>query len=236
MHTKRLTVSTLRARNDQRTDAQRTTRDARSRVTDAVDFPSVRRARGPPALPCVSEGHALLVGVSLGEIVALEVARRHPDRVVGLVLSGASTNYRRPWMRLLGIINWLLRAKVYPERWLTGMRVQTLRRMFATELAEQQIRAGFYFRGAAPAFRQIGRIGYLGDLAAYVGPTLILNGEKDAINRKGKAAFLSAARDARLCVIKGAGHIVHLECPREFNDAVRRFAKSIAWPDGVGRG
>jgi pimeloyl-ACP methyl ester carboxylesterase len=61
-------------------------------------------------------------------------------------------------------------------------------------------------------------------LAAYPGPSLLVNGEDDLLFRSGEDAFLAAARDGRLEVIPGCGHLVSEDQPAAFNAAVRRFA------------
>lgn len=172
---------------------------------------------------------ALLVGLSLGGVVALETAHHYPQAVAGLILSGASVDYRQPRLRLVGLATWLLLRYIYPERWLTRLQQRALPGMIGPELAQEQIEAGFYFRGAAPAYRELGRIHYLEDLATYPGPTLILNGEHDTINRRGEGAFVAAARNGRVQVIKGAGHAVNLERPHEFSEVVRTFAHDIGY-------
>jgi len=170
---------------------------------------------------------ALVVGLSLGGVIAIEVARHHPTLVRGLVISGASVDYRQPYLRVLALVNWLLLAKVYPERWLSRLQAQTFRQMVPESLAEEQIRAGFFFRGAAPAYRQIGRLDLLGDLATYPGPVLILNGENDGINRRGERRFLAAAQKGRIETIAQADHACSLTHPDAFTEAVRRFARSL---------
>jgi pimeloyl-ACP methyl ester carboxylesterase len=64
-------------------------------------------------------------------------------------------------------------------------------------------------------------------LAAFPGPTLIVNGEDDRLFRHGEEAFLAAAADGRLEVIAGCGHPVNEEQPAAFNAAVLRFAAEV---------
>jgi pimeloyl-ACP methyl ester carboxylesterase len=171
---------------------------------------------------------ALVVGLSLGGVVGIELARYYPTLVRAMVISGASVDYRQPYLRALFLINWLLLAKVYPERWLSRLQAQTFRQMLPESLAEEQIRAGFFFRGAAPAYRQLGRLDLLGDLATYPGPVLILNGENDGINRRGEGRFLATAQKGQIETIAHADHACSLTHSDAFTEAVRRFARSLS--------
>ena len=61
-------------------------------------------------------------------------------------------------------------------------------------------------------------------LAAYPGPTLILNGEFDLPFRLSAPAFAAAARRPRRVRLAGATHLANLDRPLAFSEAVRRFA------------
>ena len=59
-------------------------------------------------------------------------------------------------------------------------------------------------------------------------PTLILVGEEDAVTPIGDAeAMASAIPNARLEVIRGAGHLSNLEQPQAFNAALLEFLESF---------
>ena len=69
-------------------------------------------------------------------------------------------------------------------------------------------------------------------LAAYPGPTLILNGEFDLAFRL-SAPDLRGGRavDARRVRLAGATHLANLDRPLAFSEAVRRFARSLPATD-----
>jgi pimeloyl-ACP methyl ester carboxylesterase len=64
-------------------------------------------------------------------------------------------------------------------------------------------------------------------LAAYDGPVLILNGDLDVLFRLGAGRFARAARDVRRVRLGGATHLANLDRPEAFNEAVRRFMRSL---------
>ena len=66
-------------------------------------------------------------------------------------------------------------------------------------------------------------------LAAYPGPGLILNGERDATPRRGEPKFLAAMQHGQSQVIANAGHACNIDQPEAYNQAVRAFAHSIGW-------
>jgi pimeloyl-ACP methyl ester carboxylesterase len=173
-------------------------------------------------------GRALVAGLSLGGYVAMELAQRSPELVAGLVLSGSSLNFEGPLAGYLKLAAWLI------ERgWIRLNPTQAearVRRMFPpalAEVAEAQVRAGVYPAVLAPSYAELAGRDFRGVLAAYAGPSLILNGERDKAARRGAARFAAAARNARVQVVPGAGHACNLDQPDLFNKAVHEFAQSI---------
>jgi pimeloyl-ACP methyl ester carboxylesterase len=170
-------------------------------------------------------GRAVLVGLSLGGYVAMDVAARSPERVEALVLAGAT---REP----VGV--WTL-----PYRWLAFVFRRThrgalhrfdtwfFRFRFPSPVADPLIAGGFYPAGGAVALAALMGHRFLPRLAAFPGPTLIVNGALDIVFRLGERAFAAAAQDGRRVVIPRATHLVNLDRPQAFNDAVRAFARRV---------
>ncbi len=98
--------------------------------------------------------------------------------------------------------------------------------MLPPDLAEAQIAAGFFWRGAGQGFKAIAGADPRPLLRAYPGPILVLNGEDDRINRVGEAALVAAAPYVVLRIIPHAGHGCNLEQPTAFSAAVRDFARA----------
>jgi pimeloyl-ACP methyl ester carboxylesterase len=87
------------------------------------------------------------------------------------------------------------------------------------------------FRGGWRALVAALRESFLPRLAAYPGPTLIVNGADDALFRSEERAFLAAAVDGRIELIHGTGHLANEEQPAAFNAVLRRFAAEVHDPD-----
>jgi pimeloyl-ACP methyl ester carboxylesterase len=183
-----------------------------------------------------AHGRAVLVGLSLGGYVAIELAHRHPDLVAGLVLSGSSANFVG-WLGLyLKMVSALMR-----RGWLSQSRAQAerkTRRLFSpalADVADAQLQAGVYPEPLAAAFAEMAGRDYTIPLATYPGPGLILNGEKDTTSRRGEARFLAAMRHGQLEVVAGAGHACNLDRPEAFNRAVRAFLGNTVLQSGTWR-
>jgi pimeloyl-ACP methyl ester carboxylesterase len=175
-------------------------------------------------------GRALVVGLSLGGYVAIELARRHPDRVAGLVLSGCSINFEGVLGLYLKLVSGLMR-----RGWLKQSYTQTeqkTRQMIPpalADVAEAQLQAGVYPEALGPAFAEMAGKDFTIPLGRYPGPVLILNGEKDSGPRRGEARFAAALQQGRVEIVPGAGHACNLDNVEGFNQAVRGFAQSIGW-------
>ncbi len=111
-----------------------------------------------------------------------------------------------------------------PGRLLDGVDRAFFRWRYPAVTAEAIVAGGFAHASAVEGLRQLRgrRFGPL--LAAYPGPTLIVNGAYDPPFRLGADGFRRAARDARVVVLGRATHLVNLDRPSAFSALVARFA------------
>lgn len=172
-----------------------------------------------------ADGRAIVVGLSLGGYVAMALAAREPDLVRGLVLAGATAEP-------VGVRSLAFRAlAVALDRSdgdaLVRLNAWFFRARYPADIAEPVVAGGFWSKGGAQALRTLVGERFAPRLAAYPGPTLILNGEWDFLFRLSAGAFAAAARDPHRARLAGALHLSNLDRPVSFNDAVRRFARSI---------
>lgn len=170
-------------------------------------------------------GRAILVGLSLGGYVAMAVAAGWPDRVAGLVISGATAE--PVGIRSLAYRGLATIFRVVPEpvldrvnRWFFGWR-------FPPEVGNPILADGFSFRGGAVAVRSLVGERFQPRLAGYPGPSLLVNGEYDLFFRPTERSFAAVAADPRRLVIRKATHLTNLDQPAAFSAAVRRFARSL---------
>jgi pimeloyl-ACP methyl ester carboxylesterase len=185
---------------------------AAERVAEQID----RKATG---------GRAILVGLSLGGYVAMAVAARWPERVAGLAISGATAEPVPP--RSIAYRGLAAIFSTVPEgtldainRWFFGWR-------YPPEIADPILAGGFFFEGGAVAVRSLIGERFKPRLAAYPGPSLLVNGEYDLFFRLPERSFAAAAADPRRVLIRGATHLANLDRPDAFTAAIRRFAGSV---------
>ena len=172
------------------------------------------------------DGRAIIVGLSLGGYVAMDVAARWPDRVTGLAIAGATAD--PVGLRSLGFRAFATILDVVPERILDGVYRAFFRVRFPAPIRDPISAAGFCFPGAVIALRALLGERFQPRLAAYPGPSLLINGEFDLFFRPSERAFARAAANPRRALIRRATHLANLDQPERFTAAVRRFALGIA--------
>jgi pimeloyl-ACP methyl ester carboxylesterase len=150
------------------------------------------------------EGPFVAVGASMGGYCALALARRAPERVVGLVLAGsragADSDERRRGRDETAA---QLRAEGVPDDFETNAS--------AEELAVAQ-----------EAMRD--RPDLSGVVASFGGPVLVCVGDADEIVSVEEASALAeSAIDGALVVFEETGHLLNLEQPDRFNDVLSGF-------------
>ncbi|MEO5940254.1 MAG: alpha/beta fold hydrolase [Candidatus Limnocylindrales bacterium] len=168
------------------------------------------------------DGRAILVGLSLGGYVAMEVAARWPERVRGLVLSGASAD--PVGLQGLGFRAFAAILGLVPEPLLDGVYRSVFRFRFPAAIAAPILAAGFTFRSTVPALEALIGRRFRPRLAAYPGPSLLVNGEFDLFFRSTERAFAVAAVHPRRVLIRRATHLANLDQPARFTAAIRAFA------------
>jgi pimeloyl-ACP methyl ester carboxylesterase len=177
---------------------------------------------------------AVLCGLSMGGYVALAFARRHPDRLSGLVLCDtragadaepARADRLRMAERVLAEGNRFVPAVMLPR--LLGEtsrreRPDVVERV--TELIlEQDPRA---IAGAQRGMA--GRADSTDVLASITVPTLVVTGEEDQTTGPEQGRALAAAiPGARFLLVAGAGHLASLEQPEPVNEALLDFLAPI---------
>jgi len=180
-------------------------------------------------------GAGVYCGYSLGGRLCLRLALDRPELVQGLVLVGASPGIADPGGRaerraadeaLAG------RAEregvaAFLDRWLAGPLFATL----PAEAAGRADRLANTPEGLAYALRRLGT-GAQESLWDRLGglrpPTLLVAGDRDA-KFAALAGQMAAAigPQARVALIEGAGHAVHLERPAELAALIDEFLDAI---------
>jgi len=150
------------------------------------------------------EGSRVLVGHGLGALLALEVARRHPQVLDGVVMLGGGPRLHAPDVRgashedaVAGLLAASMRAP-------TGDLAEDLRQAMQT-IAPPTLAIDL----AMSADLEVGaRAGHVRC------PVLIVVGEHDSWAPPGEAAELAAALPAsRMIVVADAGHLVQADAP-----------------------
>ena len=150
------------------------------------------------------DGSLVPVGASMGGYCALALARRAPERVVGMALLASradADSFERRRARLELITE--LRAGQMPERADADADLVHL------AIAQEAMRD---------------RLDLTGVVASFGGPLLVCVGDEDELVSVEDSERLAAtALDGRLEVFPGAGHFVALDEPERFNSVLLDF-------------
>jgi pimeloyl-ACP methyl ester carboxylesterase len=160
-------------------------------------------------IPQLDRGRADIFGWSDGGIIALLVARRHPEAVHAIALSGAN----------------LTPEALKPED-LAGMKSEL-------HVAEEKLRAGDTSRPWATVCQYLQLMitqPHISteDLRLITGPALVLAGEHDMIPEPHTRAIAAGLPNSDLHIFPQAGHAALMEVPDVFNAALETFFRQAS--------
>jgi pimeloyl-ACP methyl ester carboxylesterase len=150
------------------------------------------------------DGPLVAVGASMGGYCALALARRAPERVVGMALVGSRAD-----------------ADTFERRRFRQEQIADLRAGRLPELADPDTPVEHLVE-TQEAMRD--RLDLTGVVASFGGPLLVCVGSEDEIVSVDEARELAdKALDGRLEVFEGAGHFVAVDQPERFNEVLLDF-------------
>jgi pimeloyl-ACP methyl ester carboxylesterase len=150
------------------------------------------------------DGPLALVGASMGGYCALAIARRAPERVVGMMLVGSRAD-----------------ADSFDRRRARQEMIAELGAGRRPDLADEDADLE-HLAVAQEAMRD--RLDLTGVVASFGGPLLVCVGDEDELVSVDDARELAEkALDGSLEVFTGAGHFVAVDQPERFNEVLLDF-------------
>jgi pimeloyl-ACP methyl ester carboxylesterase len=178
---------------------------------------------------------AIWLGHSLGGILALQLARRHPHKVAGLVLLASNARAGRDTNEAARSAQWAL-AK---NAGLGALVREVLVHAYGLADEEQMLCASLIDQAEAVGLRRFSnqlsyasqRPGLLAPRQALTAPVLILSGQCDAICPpicgEEIAALVEVPGGARHLVLPHAGHLFPLQQASAVAQPLRRFLQAL---------
>jgi 3-oxoadipate enol-lactonase len=161
---------------------------------------------------------AHVCGLSLGAMVAVEIALRAPDLTASLVLSG---------------------CQVHPQPLIMAVQRRALARASERELLKPPALLVKRFPDLAPAATEnlralgkqrlleavdaVSRVDFRHHLSDITAPTLVMCGSRDWPNRRAARALARGIPQAELRIVHGVGHVWNLERPDLFTRILLGF-------------
>ncbi len=176
----------------------------------AADVALVIEALGAP--------RAVLVGHSMGGIVAMTAALSHPERIAGLVLIGTASQCSEK------VAGWYERIARAGEREGTD----GIARAIYGDASEKRVDGDA--QGISHVTRMLKSLHsdpLTAKLSAIRCPVLLIVGENDPMGPKASPLIAAQIPHAELVVVPGCGHWVHVDEPGAVIEAFARFAPRI---------
>jgi 3-oxoadipate enol-lactonase len=178
---------------------------------------------------------AIVVGYSMGGVIAQLLVRDHPEVVAGVVLSGTCQHFQDPqtrrvwkWMGLVGVALGLAPRQAYRAGFRrSGIRLDERSAWLLSELMRHEA------RDAAEAGRELGRFDSRPWLTALRGvPAAMVLTARDTMVAPVKQRELARAMDAAVFEVQ-LDHLELTERPEVYNPALLAAVAAVAAPANV---
>lgn len=165
----------------------------------AEDFALAEAAEGILAdLDRLEIGAAHFCGLSLGAMLAFEIAVEHPERTITLTLAAGQVKPPRVLMKIQRAF----------------MRLLPARMISSAGVSKSQLIA---------VVDAVSHTDFSSKLALIAAPTLVICGSKDWESIPAPRALASGSRDSELRIIDGAGHLANTQTPELFSSVLNDF-------------
>jgi pimeloyl-ACP methyl ester carboxylesterase len=179
-------------------------------------------------------GKIVLGGLSMGGYVALAFARRHPGRLLGLVLANTRAEPddeagRARREQAIALVRERGAGALFEQMEPAMLTAATRERAREVVSAMRSLAAAQSSEGVVHAIRALrDRPDARDSLRNFAAPTLVLVGEHDTVTPPSAAEYLAGAIDhATLVRIPDAAHLSNVEQPDAWNAAVRRWLEAL---------
>ena len=180
---------------------------------------------------------AHICGISLGGMVAFQLAADFPERVRTLAIINSGPAF--PGRTLKGRLTLLSRFAVIRMKGLPALAPIIAGRLFPKP--EQELHRRTFIQRFAEndrsayehTMRAIGKFDVSDRLDRIRCPVLVLASDRDYTPVAAKEAYVSRLADARLVVIRDSGHASPIDQPEQVNDALMEFWRRDQWAASV---
>jgi 3-oxoadipate enol-lactonase len=168
-----------------------------------------------------------LVGLSMGGMTALGLALGHPDRLNSCTMcsmrADAPLAFRESWNERIDLANAQgMGALAAPTagRWFPADYSDAAVRALVEDMVESTSLEGFL--GGVAAIRGLD---YLDRVASLRVPSLFLAGGSDGVLPQAMKDLAERTDGSQYRLFEGAGHLINLERPQEFSQAIADFVR-----------
>lgn len=173
---------------------------------------------------------AIIVGHSMGSLIAQRFAVDHPAKTLGIVLVGSFADFKKNeaiqgFRQMLDTLNDPIEEKFAAEFQQSTLGNPIPPAFLQTAIQESLKVPARVWKSAADA---LFKADYVSLLKAYAKPVLIIWGDKDVFSpRQDQEVLAGAMRRSQLLVYTGTGHAVHWEEPAKFTADLVTFVRQI---------
>jgi len=156
-----------------------------------------------------TDEEGVLVGISVGALIAIRAAALEPGLVKGLVLSAPFARSPRALLKMQRTI-----SSALPERYLAGPTIEE----GGSGITKQDLLSVLDGMSGLDLRPELYRIQC---------PALVLVGGNDRANHKGSGEVVESMQDAQLQIVPGEGHLWNETNPQRFAAAVSGWVESL---------